>query len=1031
MDNPPELPHVEVNVTPLSDILARYSQHSFQELQTLIHTLQSKAKNDNAKKKAFLDLLVGIRQNFVRLYVLCKWARASKDIGKLIDVFVWLRGQNQKYADSIFELSTIKSSLMSAKLPDPDLTTAIEVLMTGRPQLPTHGLLSKKPLSPYLILKTLRNLNVSLSTRMALEDDLPPAFQNYKVEDGRVVFHVHKSFQASIAIADDSVDDSPFFLVDFEFSFALKDGSLIQASTPLPAVTHSKIEKLANAALAKEGLFGLYDLLHRFATTFKLYLLHRQLVAMRIGLWKGNLSHTYNAEKCFVVIKYWAKKPSSSKQKSTIEIGINKQTNDLSFRWVKDGKLITDHGISFDEFDGDEDNDDGEMINLERLIRRITKRHSELNIQQIYDDIADRIEDAEKLVSINREGGNCSIVFNLNATKTATYSLDALSGKGYFHDPTPLMTDTANSINSGEFSESSLKLLKFRLESQIQELGSMLSATGWINVDVVKLPSAEVSKLNISYAELKEPHLFSQLYSIRFFRRREWTAGWFLCVGISGFSRQVNWWCARIKSNLGQWSINWTESIKCGQNQHASLYRLEQDYDYSSLVELSRISAAKLLCHLIEEELIDKGAKIVTLDFRHPNVDKFFNNSKLKSYLPEGLQPKNEDDNSPVMFIDNNTLSQVPNCWGDLVLLVKMSSETRTMEMILLGELKQRFYAPFSGASGDVFKQDFSENTSIEVNQKELVFSIKSKVCVENNRSLSLTADLLTVLNKLTALITLLKLVGNDQTIKLLDISLSEVTFQYGKDASESISLILANKNAEDGSRMLFDMPNSNPHQFARDYLRILLAESLKVPQFVVPRVYGSSSAMSMANMPGIISPGGLNGFITYLKLTLPLSRAIQEITSKKAEFLKLFAKKASLTDDSTPPITINGIPCLMHDVFCYGSSRFRLEYIITRKSEDQKKSGKIERVKVAVDVDLRNRGSFLDANKSLFYVSSPDTTHAPTFLKELFAGTEKFEHDGKSVVALQKGAAVAYQSIHPLLLKIHDAFYEKYGTDS
>ncbi|GME99843.1 unnamed protein product [Ambrosiozyma monospora] len=267
-------------------------------------------------------------------------------------------------------IGSIKQQLVSAKLPNPDLTTALEVLIKGRPQLPTYDFIPAKPLNPALVLNTLKNLNVELSTRMALQEGLPPEFYNYTVKDGRVTFHVPNSFQCSISIADDS-PDSNFFLVDFKLGFQSKDVRLIPKVTSLPRQTFHHLEKFANRELSKQNqqqqlqqpqptastdnnnnnsnngsatvvtgsgencLFSLFKLLHNYSTTCKLYQLHRHLIQLRMGIWKGHITHTYNAEKCFVVITYWLKRRAV---KSTIEIGKFKD-NELDFRWIKEGLL--------------------------------------------------------------------------------------------------------------------------------------------------------------------------------------------------------------------------------------------------------------------------------------------------------------------------------------------------------------------------------------------------------------------------------------------------------------------------------------------------------------------------------------------------------------------------------------------------------------------------------------------------------------------------------------------------------------------
>ncbi|GMF04267.1 unnamed protein product [Ambrosiozyma monospora] len=107
-----------------------------------------------------------------------------------------------------------------------------------------------------------------------------------------------------------------------------------------------------------------------------------------------------------------------------------------------------------------------------------------------------------------------------------------------------------------------LGLLNLRLQTQLCELSSMLNAAGWINIESIRLNQHEMSKLDIDYDSLKQKNLVGQLFNLKFYRRKDWPIGWFLTVGVSGYSSNVQWWCSRIKSYAGQWSLSWCESVK-------------------------------------------------------------------------------------------------------------------------------------------------------------------------------------------------------------------------------------------------------------------------------------------------------------------------------------------------------------------------------------------------------------------------------------------------------------------------------------
>lgn len=719
---PPPIPHIDSNSTPLSIIIKRQAVFTYKQFREFLNTLNNSSLSDFDKKRKFLNLIILLRENFIRLYVLIKWSKNSKKIEKLIDLFVWLREKNQLITNNLMSISSIKESLVRAKLPNPDISTSLEVLLLGKPQLNDFNLLSEKPLNPRLIYSTLKNLNVELSIRMALQLDLPQQFYNYKIKNGRVIFDVFNSFQASISIADDNncllmnannennennnnennnedlatAFKNKFLLVNYKLKFKSVNNLLLPAIVSLPPQTQIKLENQSNLIISKDGLNGLYNLLHRYATTCKLYLLHRHLINLRMGIWKSHLTHVYNAEKCYIVITYWLKRKSI---KSTIEIGILNSNDELSFKWYKEGRLSNTDGINLINSD-----DDG-IINIELLINKIIKRHIDSIMNNIQNDLFDKIEGAERFSTIyyeddnttknekddslinknndfkqqidynnnnnnsadftenssNSNNSNITLIFNTSANKTVKFGIDKLSGEVYFQNPTPLINMISLQMNY-DHKNIAIKLLVLRLETQLSELSAMLLATGWIKVDVVKLTNNELLKLGINDKQLKAKNLINQLVSLQFYRRREWPANWFLTCCVPGFSSNVQWWMTKIKSSAGQWSINSFESInlkptnnnntedkdsssfKSSMSSKSSSNDSDTNYDYSSLLNLVKFSTSKLIRNWTVEELESRGAKLKVVDF--------FNNSNTKNTL--NIDNKNDQING---YANGSTVS--------------------------------------------------------------------------------------------------------------------------------------------------------------------------------------------------------------------------------------------------------------------------------------------------------------------------------------------------------------------------------------
>lgn len=321
-NGPPEIPHITTNIIPLSDILRKFSEFSYAELS---HITQIQPSNE-AKKKKLLELIVYLRQEYIRLFVLTKWSKISaQDFSKLIDLLAWLREQTNHFTNLIWATKSINQSLLSAKLPNPDLITALEVFTDGRPTLPSHNLIESK-LTPQKILQTLKDLNVILSMKFALADSIPDKFLNYDIKDGRIFIYTD-DYEFQVSVID---ENSPFFMIDFKFNFGDFEPS-------------RKLLRIANDALRIGGFVELNKILTNYTNTMKLYMIHLKLNELK------NIKHVYHADKFQIVIHYWIN--SYVFKNSYIEIGLNKD-NSIIYRWFKQNEFVqTFHDVKYiDDF---------------------------------------------------------------------------------------------------------------------------------------------------------------------------------------------------------------------------------------------------------------------------------------------------------------------------------------------------------------------------------------------------------------------------------------------------------------------------------------------------------------------------------------------------------------------------------------------------------------------------------------------------------------------------------------------------------
>jgi len=176
-DLPDELQHITTDIMPLSQLLSRLAQFSHAKLQQLILDLASKplpevTANGNTKgnsigggvngslingangsakggantpspaledtspeslekKTMILNFIQDLHSRWVKALVIAEWARNADDVSKLIDIRSHLAEKLELYTKTFWDMVKVKHEMSYAKVPSPDLKTALEVLTTG------------------------------------------------------------------------------------------------------------------------------------------------------------------------------------------------------------------------------------------------------------------------------------------------------------------------------------------------------------------------------------------------------------------------------------------------------------------------------------------------------------------------------------------------------------------------------------------------------------------------------------------------------------------------------------------------------------------------------------------------------------------------------------------------------------------------------------------------------------------------------------------------------------------------------------
>lgn len=677
--DPPDIPHITNNIVPLLNVLKFHAHEAYKQLVTIIENLSTTVghETDVERKKKFLASIISLRQDFVKLYTLVKWSQNSKDVSRLIDLLNWFRGQDFFFEQLGYGLNEL-NLFLGAKLPNSDILTSLEVLVKGRPQLPSYNFIEAKKISPEKTLEVLEDLNLILTSRMALTDDIPTRFHMYEIKNGRIFFTVPNEFRVAVTVANNLIvqlaedyHKSPFFFIDFEFLFGINpDTNLIthkdnKTTTRLPKTLHANLERVANAVLLKLGLLGLYDTLHRYAISFKLYLVSKQLRDLAANTkWRNVIQ--YKSQPSLIIVNYWLSHYLSRNWKSFIELGVNKNYN-IAFRWFKNGAYATEKANELLASINDTSND--EDLSMDLILNVIINNHSELIIAAIHAELEALLtESAVSLLNPHQ------ISIGLTPTKSTIFAINPLTGYFYFIDPSPIQTKFTKIINSPPpnpknrdfVTEADMikqvvdSLILLKLETFDKEIGLRLATCQWISNDIIKLNEHETSMLpNFSEG--------SGFRKVQIYRCQNWPSSWFLINLVEGASDKCFWWVARIKSVKGEWKLQWVQELA------SSLDKL----DFAFFNNLSTVCSNMIIDHMIVEELQARRIQYVKVNATE-TIEKF----KLPCVKADDLIYE-----SIIMLYNDGHLLPVRNSATSLFLKVSLSHASK-MKLTLLGNYR-------------------------------------------------------------------------------------------------------------------------------------------------------------------------------------------------------------------------------------------------------------------------------------------------------------------------------------------------------
>ncbi|KAH7036426.1 mediator complex subunit MED14-domain-containing protein [Macrophomina phaseolina] len=774
------------------------------------------SKENEEKKLMMLNWAWAEREKFIKLLVLSKWSRNCDDVSKMIGLNVWLMEQMHQYEDAPHWIGQLKRNTESAKAPNPDLKTALEVLSTGKvPWVPDLGYIPPEPLTPQQMLKTVTNLNAPLAIRINLHEELPRQMKDWSIASGRATFRVPSEFELDVSIADED-PSSPFFIVDVRFLFS-----------PKPEVPDAWfrdfVEPEANVVLANSGLNGIYDWLHGFVLTHKLTTLRMQAHELSQTAWANSLRVQQIHRS--LTVQYWT---GTSGAKSWIEIGISSgnpkdgkrswrgpSPPQLSLRWTRKGMPVENIPVKFDWTD----------LSLERMLKSIIALHISFILESIRDQLS-LLSQKQSGLSIKAETSDseptdcCLSIRPGSMSKATEIRIDPISGGLSLRPATHFSLALERDIKDIAL-EAAPRIeglicndLRVRIDKEAQNVG-------WTRLRHINItPDAAGASVR------------QKVVARSFYRCQNWKSRWVLglTVNLDGES----WWLMELSNeNIGNSIL---ESIPL---LGASPSERRHSVSHQFLRALEQFACAQFTYAIAVKEL---------RRLQVPNALRTINDQKRKKDSTGRPVPQV----TPALFIKSGPLlgeKDSRNNWaGDILRLQHKGLDTKTGCIVhaVKGQMSQG-HVDFNLVSSHAGDVSFSSDGTFEVRLRTPF----GEPFLEK------------IINRLKRIERLGRIVeiAKDQKLRCDHISLSRVVFRYCGNYKADIRF-------PEGSPVELHIAPNNPHRRMATFLKQALnnrdsskgfAFFMKILSQTMPLMRGFESLEGSAPGPASISQPYVN----------------------------------------------------------------------------------------------------------------------------------------------------------------------------
>ncbi|KAF4634371.1 hypothetical protein G7Y89_g3739 [Cudoniella acicularis] len=882
---PPEIEHITTGYMSLSTLLSRLAQKTHNDLgRTILELAQmpvpaSSANgssspittaDDNSadnlnKKLKLLKFSQDAHTEWTKALVITNWSRRSEDVSKMIDLKIHLNKQKGYYDQALDKLMMVKRNLVHARLPNPDLKTALEVLTTGKSSwMPELGYIQPPPLTAKEILKSLENLNTLLSIRLNLHeyDNIPWHFKDYIVKSGRVTFTVGGEFEVDLTIADED-PETQFWFIDFRFLFS---PSLLD----MPFHIRAHIESRVNETLLQDGLSGCYNYLHGMVLSHKISEFRRQAVQLARGKWVEGLK--VEALNRALSIQYWLDRYGRNGPKSWIILGVHsgkrktgrphpKDTSRLFIRWFRDSKEVKDVEISFDAVE----------ISAESLLKAVIAKHVEHILTAIYNTLKVKalFADHESLLSLTISSDNpaeSELKVQLTSKRYLSVRIEPITGRFIFGPASRLNADFEFRLNSRSIdpaADGHNYIEGLRHLAVTEDIVSRAVSLGWTRVDNPGLKQEDLRAV--------VPKDTSQVVWLR---RPGWRKNWYIAISLSMSGER--WWLFETTdpphdaSNAPPSKNAKKESnVKIASHLLIPIKAMSPIATYQFLNTLHLFAAAllsdytnlKSLHERRAQYLLQSNNKVLTA-VELPSIYV-----RLSSLIPENSKTKSKKDVVKLTFQGLEAVQKPKD------IKVTASQPSNQQALVPLNAVSDGVGRNLESSDEDIFavtEARISLKPSALVHMKDRIDQDIAFDCDKGSLALRLRSKvgesvIPSLVERTVRVQRLVDFVGvfqiHESSLICETITLGRITFTYGKPLPNA-----------DRDAMDMDRPGSQGYKAVVDF-----SAGNDIMKLILEK--GNPHLQIADHLTTILnSKEGLNGVATILPLTLPVLRGLDSI---------------------------------------------------------------------------------------------------------------------------------------------------------